>query len=254
MTSHYFHKSSQKGVRRMGKILTAIIADSDPLARNTTCKILRETENMLVIGEAATGTELLEITSILRPNVVIIDTHLNEVDGITVAKQLAEKDPNLFIVFTSTYPYYALDAFEIAAIDYLVKPVTSNRLKKGINRLRKYSSKRAKIQLYYEKSNHFLAPEEIIFVETSDRHSIIHTNQGPLRSTERLSKIEEKLKGFYFIRSHRSYLININFIKEINVVGDRAYNVVFEDYEKEAAISRNKKKKLVELLRLMSLN
>ncbi|GAV21732.1 LytR/AlgR family response regulator transcription factor [Carboxydothermus pertinax] len=213
-------------------MITAVVVDDEPLARQELKYLLEETERVEVIGEADSGEELFEVLKYRQPDVVFLDIEMYGLNGLDIALELLkEKDPPL-IVFATAYDQYAVKAFELNALDYLLKPFSAERVKLTLEKIEeklrnkeKYSQKMwnslqaiAPSQKVFIQTADKILPlkrEEIYFVEAQGRYAKIRLKSTWIFCRHSLSELEEILGEKNFIKVHKSFLVNFEQIKEI---------------------------------------
>jgi two-component system response regulator LytT len=243
-----------------------MVAEDERLAREELMYMLQQEKNLQLCPSAETGAQLLDLYQKYKPDVVFLDIQMPKMSGVEVAKAIVktEKIPPLF-VFTTAYDDYAVDAFEIEAVDYLLKPYDQHRLKQSIERIfRRLQPKSADRTERHEKSGAktayklliddgervvVLPPEAICYATRVDRIIEIHTKEEMIQGKMTLQELEDKLKDYPFFRPHRSYLVNLDYIQEIKPWFNGAYNLILKDGKNtEIPVSRHAQKKLFRLL------
>jgi two-component system LytT family response regulator len=207
----------------------AIIVEDEPFARVRIKKLLSDFPEIDIIGEASDGVEGVELVKSLEPDLIFLDIEMPELSGFEMIKML-EIQP--FIIFTTAYNQYALDAFDTYAIDYLTKPIDIKDLKRSIDRLQQYRkgsdlSSRVnsliddlgdvgggKVEIRIDDEVRYLDSSDIIYIQSDDKRSKIYTREDCFSSNFSLSKYDKILNGS-FIRIHRSYIINRDHVKQI---------------------------------------
>ena len=223
----------------MNKTWKAIIIDDEQLARQRLARLLASYDTIDIIAEAVNGLDGLEKIESLLPDLIFLDIEMPVFNGFEMLGKLKHQPK---VVFTTAYDQYAIKAFEEDSIDYLLKPVETERLEKTIKKLRQtqqsqtdYSSLAALIkQLEVKKDIKTLTVkigdkilliklDNIIFIEAEDKYVFLHTADGKKHLTDfTIGSLEEKLPDL-FVRIHRSYIINSDHIKEIR----RSFNGAF---------------------------
>lgn len=247
--------------------IKVMIAEDEYLAREELQFLLENEKDITILPSAETGEELLELYFEHRPEVIFSDIEMPGISGVEAAKQIitSTKDAPIFI-FTTAYDAYAVDAFEVHALDYLLKPFDQVRLQQTLERVREMiSSKKQDEQTELNVSTQapsptgnkllvddgekmiVLAPESIYYAVPSQRMLEIHTENDVIESKMTLQELEKKLSGRAFFRTHRSYLVNLNHILEITPWFNGAYNITLKDKEKTTIpVSRSARKALFE--------
>lgn len=231
------------------KSIKVMIAEDERLAREELLFLLQQEEDLEILPSAANGRELLELAQIWQPNVVFLDVQMPEMEGIQAARMLNASPHDILIVFTTAYEDYAVTAFGLNAIDYLLKPYSQDRLRETLRRIRDrlgafprgqtggpgtgpsaLPRKLNKLLLEDGTKHVLLSPESILYAVREDRVIRIFTDAGQcVTAKQTLQELEEKLQGYSFFRSHRSYLVNLNQIEEIVPWFNGAYNIIMKD-------------------------
>jgi len=208
-----------------------LIVDDEPLARKAMALALAEFPEIEIIGECADGFEAVKVINKEKPEVVFLDIQMPKLDGFDVLELL---DDPPFIVFVTAYNEYALKAFESHALDYILKPVKIERLGKTLERVEKQLSMSERQQvnrlLEHHKQDqiplerilirdrnliHILQVEEISHIEAQDDYVALYSGERSYLKKETLSGLEKRLDGRRFVRIHRSYLLNIDYLSKI---------------------------------------
>ena len=201
--------------------MNCIIVDDDPLAREELQALLGEVSNIEIKAKFSTAIKALDFIKENQVDLVFLDIEMPLMNGLEFAMQIPEKT---LIVFTTAYPQYALKSYEFDAIDYLLKPIDSNRLDKAVKKATLY------IELLSEQKNtiesntpdflfikadrryHKIYFKDIWFVEGLKDYVIIHTQNQKLITAMNLKSIHQKLPETYFQRVSKSYVINLEYI------------------------------------------
>ncbi len=212
---------------------TCLIIDDEKLARELLHEYLEGFPEIELLGEAANGTDAVALINKLKPDFIFLDVQMPGMTGFDV---LDDIDHEPYVIFTTAYDKYAIQAFEKNAIDYLLKPLDLERFKVAVAR----AMKRKKIEagsledllssmrpvrertnyeshIFVQKSEKLfsLPVEEILHLEASGDYTIISTKSDQFVSSSGIGKLEEIMNPDKFIRVHRSTIVNINFLKEI---------------------------------------
>ncbi|VEF48198.1 two-component response regulator [Bacillus freudenreichii] len=251
--------------------IRVMVAEDERLVREELIYMLQQEKGFLLCPSAESGEQLLELYEKYIPDVIFLDIHMPRLSGVDVAKKLIkEKDNPPLFVFTTAYDNYALEAFEVEAVDYLLKPYDELRLKEALDRIRRRLSNfppfvssneepekaavvptpsSSKLLVDDGEKVVVLSPESIYYATRVDRFVEIHTANEYIQGKMTLQELEEKLKGFPFFRTHRSYLVNLEFIQEITPWFNGAYNLILKGGKKaRIPVSRSAQKKLFQLL------
>jgi two-component system response regulator LytT len=255
--------------------LKVMIAEDERLAREELEYMLMDIEDLIICPSVTNGKELLRQYDEHLPDVVFLDIQMPELEGISVSKRLRAMEPSPLIVFTTAYEEYAVEAFELNAIDYLLKPFSDERLEEALERVRKQLIRQVaddnveKIPAVQEKGAaskgvkmsklllddgdrlFVIDPKSVYYVMRDDRVLQIYTADNVYPSKLTLQELEVKLRPFNFFRCHRSYLVNLNYIHEIVPWFNGAYNITLQDGDKtKIPVSRLSAKELLSILQM----
>jgi len=253
--------------------LRAVLVDDEQLARDELGYLLGQVGGVEVIGQAGNGVEALGTIERLQPDVVFLDVQMPGLTGFEVARRLVDTKALSHIVFVTAYDQHAIEAFEVNAVDYLLKPVDPARLLLAVQRTRtRLASARPLhdqieriVQLVAERQTRkerlaikvgerfmLVQAEEIIFASLLDEGIVVVTDQHSGTSNYRtLDELHERLDPGVFWRVHRSHLVNINKIKEIVPWFSRNYILRMKDEKStEIPVSRTQTRRLREYLKL----
>jgi two-component system, LytTR family, response regulator LytT len=257
--------------------LRAVVVDDEQLAREEVCFLLGELEGVHVVGQAADGIEALDVIRTESPDLVMLDVQMPGLTGFEVARRLFDAGIPSQLVFVTAYDQHAIQAFDVNAVDYLLKPVEADRLATAVERVRRrVASERGQargaspeldrlLQLLAQRQTH----RDQLAVRVADRFLLIHADEVVHASVENdvitvvtnslsgtsnyrtLDELQARLDPAVFWRVHRSHLVNINKIKEIVPWFSRNYILKMRDARSsEIPVSRSQTKRLREYLKL----
>ena len=212
--------------------ITCIIIDDEKLARDLLQEYVQQMPNLQVIGECGKGKEAVEAIDRLKPDLIFLDVQMPGMNGFDVLDEITH-DP--YVIFCTAYDQYAIKAFEKNAVDYILKPLDQERFRLGveraINRMKMEQNNVGELlrnlktenktsydtHIFVQKSEKLLnlPVEEIVYLEASGDYTILSTKSDQFVSSSGIGKLEEILNPEIFIRVHRSTIININNLKEI---------------------------------------
>ncbi|MEH7225481.1 LytTR family DNA-binding domain-containing protein [Bacillus sp. JJ1566] len=176
-------------------------------------------------------------------DLLIADIEMPHLSGYELADIIHTHALNISVIFVTGNSGYAVHAFELNVHDYIMKPYPKERLIQSIERLLE-KTKSAEIhgRLYLKQKNeiHILQKKDIIFIERSGRSTTIYTKTGPIKTYQTLGELEGELRERDFIRSHRSFIINIHYVKNFSLYAKNSYIVTFEGIEEQAMITKEK--------------
>lgn len=238
----------------MSTTLRTFIIDDEAPARRELRYLLEQIATVEVVGEAANGSAALKGIRETRPRLVFLDIQMPGLSGLELAQFLCELPERPLLVFATAFDEYALQAFEVDAIDYLCKPFTLERVAKAVAKAAKALSPTAappaaeaprsgeacrKIILYRGETIVPTAAERIIFARAEEGEVLVHAVDGRYRSRCALNELEQKLAAAGFVRTHRSFLVNINHVREVIPWFNGSYKLIMDDRERsEVPVSR----------------
>lgn len=215
------------------------MADDERPARSELRQLLEEYAPGCTFQEAASGEEAIDAMSSSHFDILFIDINLGDMLGTTVASAAAKLQPGVPVIFATAYSDYAVKAFELGAVDYLLKPFDPDRVAQAMERLHASASpapampRLDKLPLNCNKKIIFLSSEDIIYIETSGRGSVIHTRQGDYDSSVPIGNLEQRLAGHSFFRIHKSFLVNLEYVNAIFPWQKGSYAMSMNGFEKE---------------------
>jgi two-component system, LytTR family, response regulator len=262
--------------------LRAIVVDDEQLARDELAFLLGQLGGVDIIGQAGNGLEALTTIERIRPDVVFLDVQMPGLTGFEVARRLLDNRAAAHIIFVTAYDQHAIEAFEVNAVDYLLKPVEQARLELALDRVRRRisvervlegdgavgvnSAQLEKIvQLVAERQSRrerlaikvgerfvLVQAEDVVYASLGEDGIAVVTDQHAGMSNYRtLDELQDRLDPTVFWRVHRSHLVNINKIKEIVPWFSRNYILRMKDPKStEIPVSRTQTKRLREYLKL----
>ena len=261
-----------------GAPVRALVVDDEKLAREELCFLLGEAGGVDIVGQSGDGIDALRQAGSLRPDVIFLDVQMPGLTGFEVARRLIEADLTAQLVFVTAYDQYAIDAFSVNAVDYVLKPVDAERLDQTLERVRQRLLSRSAQQLP-------LSPEDLervieavqarqgrrdqIAIRVGERFvlvqadEVVHaslidesivvvtTNLSGTSNYRTLEELQTRLDPAVFWRVHRSHLVNITKIKEIVPWFSRNYLLKMKDPKStEIPVSRTQTRRLREYLQL----
>ena len=246
-------------------MIQALLADDEVLARQKLRQLLRGVPDIEIVGECASAGETVELVRVTKPALLFLDIRMPGMDGFDVIGALeSEETPVPAVVFTTAYDQYALRAFEIHAVDYLLKPFTPERLNAAIQRVRErlYSGDSAAnpsgkehgssgytTRIVFKSRGRilFLPVLEIRWIGAEENYVRLCTERETHLLRETMAHLEERLDPHMFLRVHRSYIVNLQFVKEVRTDHDGESSVVMLDGQR-ITMSRSYKSRILESL------
>lgn len=234
--------------------LKVYIIDDEAPARRELRYLLEQFSEVEIVGEASNGTAAFKGIRETKPNLVFLDIQMPGMNGLELAQFLCELPEKPLLIFATAYDGYAIQAFEVDAIDYLCKPFTKERLEKSVAKaLRSLSHSSQpgrsegkpqkdicrKIPLYRGESIIPISPERIVFARCEEGEVIVNTLDGKFRTRCTLNELEQRLADSGFIKPHRSFLINIDHVREVVPWFNGSYKLFMDDRDRtEVPVSR----------------
>lgn len=233
-------------------MLNILIADDEAPARNRMRDLLSEIENVAVIAEAKNGKEALDLALQTKPDLMLLDIRMPVMDGIEAAQHAQKLEPKPHIIFTTAFDAYAIKAFDLNAIDYLLKPIRLERLQTAINKahalrpnqieaLKPLQKMRSHLSIH-ERGRVLLVPvETIIYLRAELKYVTVRTAEREYLIEESLTNLEAEF-GERFIRLHRNSLVAPQFIagyeKRLNQDNEQQWVAILKNIPETVAISR----------------
>lgn len=263
----------QATAERAGAAVQTLIVDDEKLARDELAFLLGDYPEIEIVGEASNGLEALEMIEAHEPDLVFLDVQMPGLDGLHVARQVIERGDAPRFIFATAFDQYAVDAFDVDAADYLLKPIEKKRLDKAVERAKKLldsvedessrveellsritAQARPPAKLLVRSSSRMLLVDagELIYATIADGAITITASElSGLSNYRTIEELQSHLDPQKFWRPHRSYLVNIDRIKEVVPWFKSSYQLRMDDPEEtEIPVSRAQTKRLRELFKL----
>jgi two-component system, LytTR family, response regulator len=248
-------------------MIHAILADDEVLARQKLRQLLRDEPEIEIVGEGASASETIDVVLATRPELLFLDIRMPGMDGFDIIGKLSAGGDSVLprIIFTTAYDCYALRAFEIHAVDYLLKPFTSERLHSAVQHaLEEIHSSKQNAGRSYDRTQNppayttrivfksrgrilFLPVSDIRWIEAEENYVRICTEADNHLLRETMTHLEEKLDPQMFLRVHRSAIVNLQYLKEVRTKPSGEFMVVLLNGQK-VAMSRSYHARISELL------
>jgi two-component system LytT family response regulator len=233
----------------MTERLRVLIVDDEPLARAAVRDVLRTRDDVEIIAECGSGEEALASVSALRPDLMFLDIRMPGLDGFAVVRALDSAAAPL-VVFVTAFDQHAIDAFELEAVDYVLKPFEDDRLHRAVERAKGRSAgERAAVtealravldRITPRGEEQFLAggvagtvivvqASAIHYADAADNYVRLHTSQGVRLLRETLSALETRLDPSRFARVHRSFIVDLRRVRELKPLPSGDYELQLED-------------------------
>jgi len=249
----------------MSQPITVLVVDDEELARVRLKGFLDGIEGVRCVGQAENGLEAVEKVRELAPDVLVLDIQMPGLDGFGVVEALEDAP---LVIFATAYDEYAIRAFEVNSIDYLLKPVSKERLGEAIERARtllasgtdleEQTSRIAELvrarsleRLTVQKGKKIvlLDYDDVIWIEAADELVFAHTSDDRYLVNTTMAELERRLDPAVFFRIHRSTIVNLNHVVEIVPWFSGKYRIAVDDAKKsELVLSRVRARRLREIL------
>lgn len=242
--------------------IKAVLIDDEHLAIEELSFLLSKIPYVNIIGQADCGIDGLNLIKNLNPDLVFADIKMPDMTGLQLSKEINRLDLKCKIIFTTAYDQYAIEAFNVNATDYILKPYEYDRVLKAVLKVKNILENNNPVNETPSPPNITLDKlpalkddklilidiKNILLIYTKDRNVYIQTSKEIYDSNQSLHELEEKLSKKGFFRTHRSYLINLNKIREISPWFNGAYIATIEGIDDEIPISRNNVKSFKQIL------
>ena len=246
-------------------MIQAVLADDEVLARQKLRQLLRDEPEIEIVGECASASETVELVRLTNPALLFLDIRMPDMDGFDVVGAIQSEDiPMPAVVFTTAYDQYALRAFEVHAVDYLLKPFTAERLNSAIQRVRERlasdevvvrangagrASSAYTNRIVFKSRGRilFLPVSEIRWIGAEENYVRLCTERETHLLRETMAHLEERLDPHQFMRVHRSFIVNLQYVKEVRTEHDGESSVIMLDGQR-VAMSRSYKSRILESL------
>lgn len=240
----------------MSKVYRTIIVDDERLARNDLRLLLKKHENVEILGEAANGLEALDLIKEVEPDLVFLDIQMPGVNGFDVLEHISS---DVRVIFVTAFDEYALRAFEVNALDYLLKPVSSERLQQSIERLELIPEEDGedlrtleyhdRLLMKLDTSLGFLKISTIVCITSAGDYSeVLCTNKKKVLVHKSMAEWETRLPDAYFNRIHRTTIVNMEFVDRLEEWFNNSYRVYMKGIEEPYVMSRRYVTKLKQKL------
>jgi two-component system, LytTR family, response regulator len=251
--------------------ISALLADDEPLATDELTYLLKEFPAIEVVGSASDGLQAVEMIQDIEPDLVFLDVQMPGLDGMGVIRRIRETSDQHqpYFILATAYDQYAIEAFRLEALDYVLKPIDRERLAEAIERAQrailekskasdavqgdaKPALQRTKVLVRSSNHNYIVDAQDIVYATIDDGLITIVTTQFEGISNYRtIEELQSNLDPEVFWRVHRSYLVNINRIKEVIPWFKSSFQLRMDDKKgAEIPVSRVQTKRLRSLLKL----
>jgi two-component system, LytTR family, response regulator LytT len=227
-------------------MIRAIVVDDEAPARSELRYLLGETGQVEVVAEASNVREAIERLKDNGCDVMFLDINMPGATGLQLGEALQRLTHKPAVVFVTAYSEHAIKAFEVNAIDYLLKPVETERLLQAIVKVKEYvsmyahGSKADRIPVEKNGKKLLVSTDKIHFIMAKDDYSYLHTENDRYLSTVSLAQLEQKLEPYGFFRVHRRYLVNLSCVEEVTPVSGGTLLLSLTGEEEQIPVSRRR--------------
>lgn len=225
-------------------MIRALIVDDEMLARRLLHEYLQTYEDVELIGECDNGLDAVNTITDLQPDLVFLDMQMPRLSGLEVL-ELTQRDHG--VIFTTAYDQYAVKAFDLHAVDYLLKPIAQARFDEAMARARRFmgqpsaglqavatraTGKLERLLIRDRNQLHVLALDTVDCVEAQDDYICIYSQGKSYLKTQSLTELETRLNSAQFVRAHRSWIINLGHLKNIERLAKDTFVAVLHNGRK----------------------
>ena len=231
--------------------MRVLVVDDEKLARDRLRELLNDIGGYTVVGEAMNGAEAVEKASELNPDVLLMDIRMPGMDGLEAAMHLMTMETPPSVIFTTAYDQHALDAFEVNAVDYLLKPIRKDRLANALTKARKLTMKQAReihqarsepqarthISVHLRGNIRLVPVQDILFFTADSKYVVVRTPAEEHLIEDSLVNLEKEF-GDRYLRIHRNALVATGAIKGIEKSPAGTWQIALKDSDKKLDVSR----------------
>lgn len=237
--------------------MRCIIVDDEYPARMELRYFIEKYKEIEIIGEFEDSIQALNFFEKNNVEIIFLDINMPNMNGMTFAKLISKFEKKPKIIFITAYAEHAVEAFSIKALDYILKPFSEGRITNTLENLIKSNKSNkikedkgiARITLWKNEKMHVVSLDEISVFEACERETKVYVKKEIYFSKQKISYLEKELPK-YFFRTHRSYIVNIDKIKEVIPWFNSTYNLKVENLGVDIPVSRNKLKEFRNLLNI----
>ncbi len=232
--------------------MRVLIVDDEKLARDRLRELLNEIGGHTIVGEAMNGNEAVERTMELNPDVLLMDIRMPGMDGLEAAMHLMGMENPPSVIFTTAYDQHALNAFEVNAVDYLLKPIRKDRLASALEKAHKLTLKqlrdineaqdqpsaRTHISVHLRGNIRLVPIQDILYFMADSKYVTVRTPAEEHLIEDSLVNLEKEFGEKMFLRIHRNALVATGFIKGIEKSSSGTWQVSLKSLDKKLDVSR----------------
>ena len=237
--------------------IPVLVCDDDSNIRKILHKMIEKNPAFSVVGEAGDGIETLRLFDQVKPYVVFLDVDMPGHTGVECAREIQDRAPETILIFATGHEEYMSEAFKVYAFDYLVKPFDVARVQETLERISRLNEKQeavltanagpkppvknfSRLMLRHRDGVTLLDPAEILLIQREERTTVVYTKDSRYVIADTLSELEARLDSSMFMRCHKSYIVNLNHIRDITPYGRWTYVIRLEGTKQDALITHEK--------------
>lgn len=240
--------------------MKCIIVDDEYPSREELKYFIKNFSSLEIVQEFEDPLEVLKYLQENSVDIIFLDINMPNLDGMSLGKLISKFNKKPEMVFITAYDHYAVDAFDIQAFDYIMKPYSEERIVNTLKRLEsrpgvksdefKESHPHSKLTICKGDKMQVLSLDEVYYCEACERETKVFTEKDIYISKLKISDLETKLPKEMFFRCHRSYIVNIDKISEIIPWFNSTYNLKFKGLKNEVPVSRGKVKEFKDIMNI----
>lgn len=228
----------------MNQTIKTLVADDEKYSREELIYLLKEHPSIKISGEAVTGREALSKIIADEPELLLLDIDMPEMRGTELAVILKKLKSPPLIIFTTAYSEYAVEAFKVQAVGYLLKPIDEEELSETLTHVTQLLESRrepaaGKLAVGVDESITYLDPADVLFASRENNTTTIVSAKDTFKSRMTLKELESRLILHSFFRVHKSYLVNTKAITEMTPWFNGAYQLTLNGTDVQIPVSRN---------------
>jgi len=256
-------------------MIRVLVVDDEKPARDELCWLLQKHPDMEVAAEAENGMKALEYLESHEVDLVLLDIQMPGISGLETARQILQKKKYPKIIFVTAYDQFAIEAFDVNAIDYLLKPIEDVRLDRALNRVRNRllpsgdipgleerilnlfkntvpqgASEIRKLTVYHDGRFIPVDFDKIIMMTADEKYSRIYTEKGSYSYKKSLGDLESLVQGESLFKCHRSYTVNLDYLESVDPWFNNSYHLKLKHVAESIPVSRSKAADLKMILKM----
>ncbi|MGD8418753.1 MAG: LytTR family DNA-binding domain-containing protein [Pseudomonadales bacterium] len=226
-----------------------LIVDDEQLARDRLSRMIGSFDDHEVVGEAANGVEAVRVASTLQPEVVLMDIRMPAMDGLEAARHFVDLEEPPAVIFCTAYEEHAVEAFDLQAVGYLLKPVRKENLKSALGKAQRVNKaqlaaladeqppRRSHISARTRRGIELIPVEDVRYFQADQKYVTVRHGEGEIIIDETLRELEEEF-GERFVRVHRNALVAARYIVGLDRQPEGHYRIRLKDVDETVEISR----------------